>query len=149
MRSEVQFFMAPEDEASFLEFAREKHGLSVQGEWLVGDACPECGIQFQPSRIFDNDLTAGRISLATTDLDGNDRFQNETAALEKAYRSLRRHLQKTYSNKLAAYTDGQASKYVYRNLWLGPFARSWLDNTPEAYLRQFRGHRSVFVPETN
>lgn len=147
MRSEVQFFMSPEDEASFLEFAREKHGLSVDGQWLVSNECPECGIQFLPSRRFDNDLTAGRISLATTDLDGKDRFRNETATLEKVYRSLRRHIQKHYSNKLAAYTDGQVSKYVYRNLWLGPFARSWLDTMPEACLRQCKGHRSVFAPE--
>ena len=148
MRSEFQFFMSPEDEKSFLDFARKKHGLSIIGKWLVSNDCPEGAIQFLPSEFFDNDLTAGRISFATTDIDGNDIFHNGRAMLEKVYRSLRRQIQTHYSNKLIAYTDGLPSKYLYRNFWLGPSARIWLDTTPEACLRQFKGHSSVFVPGT-
>ena len=116
--------MAKEDEVAFLRFAAEKYGLSLHDHWLKSSTCPAGGIQFLPSRRFGEDLTAGRIALATVDLGGKSLFSTEAPELEKTYRALRRYIQKNFSNKLAAYTDGQKSKYTYRDLWLGPCAQA-------------------------
>jgi len=147
MRSECQFFMAKEDEVAFLRFAAEKYGLSLHDQWLKSSTCPAGGIQFLPSRKFGEELTAGRIALATVKPGGTSLFSTEAPELEKTYRALRRYIQKNFSNKLAAYTDGQKSKYTYRSLWLGPCAQAWLSTTPGGVLREGKGYRSNFVPE--
>jgi hypothetical protein len=144
MRSECQFFMAKEDEVAFLRFAEEKCGLSLHDQWLKSSRCPAGGIQFLPSKKFGEELTAGRIALATADLGG---ISTEAPELEKIYRALRRYIQKNFSNKLAAYTDGQKSKYTYRDLWLGPCAQAWLSTTSGGVLRQGKGFSSNFIPE--
>lgn len=147
MRSECQFFMSAEDKAAFLRFAQEKYGLAEDDGWLVSKACPKKTIQFEESRRSGEDLTAGRISLVTEDMDRNRLFPDEAPMLEKVYRGLRSYIRKTFNNKLVAYTGGQRSKYTYRNLWLGPQAEAWLAATPGATLRHGTGFHSNFVPE--
>jgi hypothetical protein len=138
--------MALEDEVEFLDFARSKFGLSADDQWLVSPTCPREGIQFLRSQRFGEELTAGRISLATH-YGGVTRFTDEAPVLEKTYLALRRYIQKNFSNKLAAFKDGERSKFTYRNLWLGPHAHTWLIAQPEGLLKQGRGSRSNFVPE--
>lgn len=147
MRSECQFFMSRQDEESFLKLAYEKFGLACHGDWLSNADLPAQAIQFERSRQYDTVLTAGRIALATRDLDGAELYPSEGQALEKAFRGLRGYIRKHFNNRLAAYTNGQKSKHTYRNIWLGPDAQSWLAAVPGATLRAFRGASSNFIPE--
>ena len=147
MRSECQFFMSQQDEDAFLKFAYDKFGLTCHGDWLSNADLPAEAIQFDRSRQYDTVLTAGRIALATHDLEGVELYPGEGPRLEKAFRGLRGYIRKHFNNQLAAYTNGQRSQYTYRNLWLGPDAESWLAAVPGATLLAFRGATSNFIPE--
>lgn len=151
MRSECQFFMAPEDEAEFLAHATTAHPLTVSGEGHIAAlTCSLGSIQFLRSQRFDSTLTAGRIALATTGLDGESLVPESASELERLYRQLRRWLQKRYTNDLVAFNESfppEHRKTVrYPSVWLAPHARSWLVSHSDAELRQFHTGFVVFIP---
>src|SRR5215813_8757844 len=99
MRSQCEFFMSPEDEVAFLQFAAAKYNLGVHGNWLSNDALPPEGLQFLPSKRFDLDLIAGRISIATVDGASRSDSASMPAHLERVYRGLRSYIRKHFNNK--------------------------------------------------
>lgn len=116
MRSELQFFMAEEDEADFLKYAGELvddrvHTSPSFDSLMVGDV----PIQFQPSKRKSNLIEAGRIAIAT---DGFGLEYIESERAEKAFNGLRRWIKKRYLNKLKhkGYDD------KIRVFWVGPTA---------------------------
>lgn len=143
--------MAPEDEAEFLAHATTAHPLTVSGEsHIAALTCSLGSIQFLRSQRFGSTLTAGRIALATTGLDGENLVPESASELERIYRQLRRWLQKRYTNDLLAYNESlspeQRKVVQYPSFWLAPHARSWLLNHSDAVLRQFRTGAVVFTP---
>ena len=150
MRSECQFFMSREDEAAFVAHATTAHSLVVNGDGVV--AVLECSlgsIQLLRSVRFGDTLTAGRIALATTGLDGENPVQESASELERIYRQLCRWMKKHYTNDLVAYSESlppdQRKIIRYPNFWLGPHARSWLLSHTGAALRQFLTGAVVFT----
>jgi hypothetical protein len=151
MRSECQFFMASEDEAEFLAHATTAHPLAISGEGHIAAlTCSLGSIQFLRSQRFGSMLTAGRIAIATTGLDGESLVPESDSELERIYRQLRRWLQKRYTNDLVAYSEafpaGQRKVVRYPSFWLAPHARNWVLSHSDAVLRQFRTGAVVFVP---
>ena len=151
LRSECQFFMHPEDEAEFLAHASARHALSVVGEG--GSAClvgPQGSVQFLRSHLSETAISAGRIAIATTGLDGECLFPETSEELERAYRELRRWLQKRYSNDLVCFNEcaplEQRVVAPCRNVWLGPHTLHWLETMPGANLRQFIDGPVIFSP---
>jgi hypothetical protein len=146
--------MDPEDEAEFLAHATTAHPLTVTGDCdIAALTCSLGSIQFLRSQRFDCTLTAGRIALATTGLDGESLVPESASELERIYRQLRRWLQKRYTNDLVAYSESlppEKRKVVrYPSFWLAPHARSWLLNHSDAVLRQFRNGTVVFTPSSS
>ncbi len=151
MRSECQFFMSAEDEAEFIAHATTAHPLNLSSEGTISALfCSHGSIQFLRSQRYGSTLTAGRIALATTGLDGECLFPDTAPSLERIYRQLRRWLQKHYTNDLVAYSEAlplERRKVVrYPSFWLAPHARSWLLSHADAVLRQFLTGTVVFMP---
>jgi hypothetical protein len=153
MRSECQFFMAEKDEEEFVDYATLTHSIRVTGEGHITDFQGSHGdIQFLRSQRLGSVLIAGRIALATTDLDGHSVYPDSAPALERIYKQMRRWLQTRYCNRLVCYSEffpvGQRKVQPARMFWLGPHAQRWLETEPLAVLRQFRDGRVIFDLET-
>jgi hypothetical protein len=151
MRSECKFFMASEDEVEFLAHASTAHPLAISGDGHISAlTCSLGSIQFIRSQRFGGTLTAGRVALATTGLDGESLFPASASELERIYRQLRRWLQKRYTNDLVAYSESlppeQRKVVRYPSFWLAPYARSCLLSHSDAVLRQFRIGAVLFTP---
>ena len=151
MRSECQFFMRPEDERVFLEFATGDLNLRFAGSGSIASLESDFGsIQFLRSEQFGMTLTSGRIAIATTGFSLEYDSVN-APKLEKAYSTLRRWVQARYSNKLVCYSEyfpeGQRVTNKTRVFWLGPHEKGWLQTEPTSELRQFHTGAVVFKIE--
>lgn len=152
MRSECQFFMSSQDESQFVAHATSTDSITVTGNGAIAALTSPFGsIQFCRSELFGSTLTAGRIALATTGLDGEPLLPVDNASsLERIYKQLRRWLQTRYTNDLVAYNESfppeQRKVVRYPSIWLGPDARNWISSHADAKLRQFRTGHVVFTP---
>ncbi|MEW6305801.1 MAG: hypothetical protein AB1705_20170 [Verrucomicrobiota bacterium] len=145
--------MAERDDEEFVDYATRTHSIRVTGDGSIADfQCSHGDIQFLRSQRFGGILTAGRIALATTDLDGHGLYPDSASALVRIYKQMRRWLQTRYCNRLVCYSEffpvGQRKVQPARMFWLGPHAKSWLEKEPDSVLRQFRDGRVIFDLET-
>ncbi len=120
MRSEFQYFMSQEDHAGFDEHLRSLDGVSVErgknfDEILYSDG----SIQYERSQLLDGVLTAGRIAIATTDLDGNFNFTAHDE-IETIYKKLRNWLKKRSMNNLVCFNENSQDRVTQatKNFWL-------------------------------
>jgi hypothetical protein len=144
MRSEFQFFMAPQDQKDFLEFALPYiHEIDKSSKIYWKLFLEDCYIQFEPSRILDGNLISGRIAIATHGLDKEATCKNPDDA-EKVYRKYRNWLKKRYSNKLSCYNIHKPeSKQESKHFWIGPNAVEWKQKN-DGLLKQFPNGFVVF-----
>ena len=154
MRSQLQFFMFPEDETEFLDYATREVRLRLGGDGRITYSLEAHGgeIQFARSARFDLTLTEGGIALATTSHEGEYYISQQAAKkIEADYNRLRRWLKARYTNKLVSYAEyiplTERAPSPTRQHWLGPHAREWLRSNPDATLRQAKGYRVVFKLE--
>ncbi|CAM3160138.1 hypothetical protein RAHE111665_17355 [Rariglobus hedericola] len=123
MRSEFQFLQSEDDEREFITtFSGQVNALETDSEtqWFfrVGD----CPIQFLRSRRWPNQIAVGRIAIATHGFGLS--FASSDRA-EAIFKQMRTWLKKRYTNKLTAEnTKIPGSTTSYRNMWLGPDART-------------------------
>lgn len=149
MRSELQFFMAHEDE---LEFERQVSAIEgaqiVRGQHYDQILLGNVPIQYARSQMFDITLTAGRIAIATHGLGGEQNYPAPAVA-EAAYKKLRAWLRKNFSNNLICFSENLPLEtrvvQPIKNFWLGQHAARWLEEN-KGTLRQFKTGAVVFMP---
>lgn len=138
MKAELQFFMSSQDTEAFLAFAsnhidrheERENTESQEAElvFVVGD----CELIFKPSRLIDNTLLIGSLSINSGGLD--DGLNDQTRA-NNTYRQLRNWIKKHYYSRLSTWTDGNENKLSRtRNHWLGSDAKQWKQANPDAQL---------------
>jgi hypothetical protein len=107
-------------------------------EWWVGSndflAIQFCRSGFQHGHPF---LLGGEICIATTSKGGEVRNALSAPSIEKRYKSLRKYIQKTYTNKVLiwqciSYPRSKNNPSEPTNLfWVGPHALAWLNEDPK------------------
>lgn len=130
MKAELQFFMLPSDQATFLQFA-ETHidHINTDQTLCVGD----CELLFQASSQVDNALFIGKLSINSGGLDEGCQDHNRANAI---YRTLRKWIKKHYDNRLSTWTSGKKDSIGRtRNQWLAPDAKQWKQKNPNADMR--------------
>jgi hypothetical protein len=122
MRSEFQFLQSETDETEFIDaFVSHADALEKDSptQWFfrVGD----CRIQFLRSRRTPDEVSIGRIALATH---GFGLALASAPAAEALFTKMRKWLKKRYSNRpTAENVANPASVTSYRIMWLGPDAK--------------------------
>jgi hypothetical protein len=92
-------------------------------------------------------MTEGRLSIATTDLDGNIIRPRTAEKVQRHYNTLRRFIKRHYTNNLVCYDqDDPLSAMDVKDLWLGPEAAKWLAASKRRVLRQIDGVNTIFAP---
>jgi hypothetical protein len=98
------------------------------------------GFQFGEPFLFE-----GRIAIATTGKDGMYSDEATAPSVERRFKSLRRFLQKSYTNGVIIWQDLSAPRSKTdplkpaKNLWVGPHALQWLRQDPtNRWVQQFR-----------
>ena len=101
-------------------------------------------IQYVRSELIDGVLTSGRISIATTDLDGEYNYES-FQEIEKLYKKLRNWLKIRSTNKLLCFSEktGRSSIMPVKNFWLCEGAEK-LITTDGIRLKQFISTYAVF-----
>jgi len=137
--------MNDEDHASFDELLHSIPGISIKhgksyDEILLSDGF----VQYQRSELINNVLTAGRIAIATTDLDGEYNFTSHQE-IEKLYKKLRNWLKKRSLNALICFNEqlGENTTQPVKNFWLCNGAESQV-KTQGIKLKQFESGNVVF-----
>jgi hypothetical protein len=106
--------------------------------------CHESQIQWLRGTLDGAILTAGRIAVATTNLENAVNDTSTQVAVEALYKALRIWIKKRYRNGLVATSDNapigptNPSKPI-SSMWVGPAACSWLERAREHTFRQFPG----------
>ncbi len=130
MKAELQFFMLPSDIEAFVHFAKD-HVDSIQSNqyFMVGD----CELRFQPSKLIENTLTVGTLSI---DSGGLDNGCKDHLRANNSYRALRKWIKTHYDNRLSTWSEGEMHKMKRtRNQWLAPNAKIWKQENKEAVMR--------------
>ena len=145
MRSEFQFFMNNEDHSLFDEFISKIDGVEIKtGQFFDDIYLLDGKIQYERSKLDNGVLSAGRIAIATTDLDGNYNFSS-FAEIEKLYKKLRNWLKKRSINNLVCFNESLDSTVVVptKNFWV---AKGALNNlkASEIKFKQFHSASVVF-----
>jgi len=142
MRSALYFFMLENDENEFItNFEKECDFLdkSTNFQWFfnVGD----CPIQYYRCKKFNNILTAGRISIATTGFDLN--YKSSKLA-EKKYNMMRRWIKNIYSNKMTSRNVNiENSTSIINDFWVSQTVINEIQNS-SLILKQFKDGYVVF-----
>ena len=130
MKAELQFFMLPSDIETFVEFATAHiDTIEPNKGFTVGD----CLLEFQPSKLVENTLTVGTLSVNSGGLDEGCRDHLQA---NKAYRTLRKWIKENYDNRLSTWVEQEAHKIGRtRNQWLAPDAKRWKQQHKTSILR--------------
>ena len=146
MRSEFQYFMNQDDHAAFDDHLYNIDGVSIRkgahfDEILFNDGF----IQYKRSFLEDGILTAGRIAIASTGLEGSYNFSSHEG-VESLYRKLRGWLKKRSINALVCYNERSENPepQAVKNFWLVTGAESAL-NKSAIKLKQFKSGNVVFA----
>lgn len=139
MKSELQFFMRKENEEEFFDSFNERCEKKIYNsfyfELWIGLNC----IQFHPSKIYENQLTSGRIAYITIDLNDN--------RAENLYKEMRQYIKKNYKNKMRAVSTINLAAVKCYNLYYTNDVASWILENPDKKLVQFKDGLVHFIPE--
>jgi hypothetical protein len=99
----------------------------------------EVTIQFLRSRYHPGDpcVHDGRLAVATTQRGEQARPGQNVSAVERRYLALKRHIQKTYTNKVVIWQNRSLPSSRTNptkpdvSLWVGPHALRWLEQDPK------------------
>ena len=132
MDAEIRFFMTPEDEATFINFA-QKHIDEVvmtdspKQRFIVGD----CELLFTPTQSEGNTLYSGVLEIRIDATDENS-CKNQMRA-NMSYKKLRNWIKKNYWSRLA-FLNKRDQLAPSRIHWLAPEAKIWKESDPENHL---------------
>ncbi len=145
MRSEFQYFMNQEDHTAFDEHILSIEGVSIKLGEHFDEVCLDDGfIQYERSQFINGVLTAGRIAIASTDLEGCSNISSHEE-IESLYKKLRRWLKKKSHNKLVCYNEKlkEPTTQPIKNFWLAPSAEVELKESG-VKLKQFESGNVAF-----
>ena len=137
--------MCIEDHDDFDKFILSFDGLSIKhGNAFDKIHCFDGFIQYQRSQLMEGVLSAGRIAIATTDLNGNTNFSN-SKEIEVIYKKLRRWLKKRCINSLVCFNEqfDNTTLQPVKTLWVAPSALDRCKNG-KVKLKQFHSGFVVF-----
>lgn len=145
MRSEFQYFMSQDDHAAFDNHLLSIDGVSLkQGEHFDEILFDDGFIQYQRSILEDGILTAGRIAIASIDLEGSYNFSSHQA-VDALYKKLRNWLKKRSINTLVCYNEKSENPVAQtvKNFWLLTGAEAMLSESA-IKLKQLKSGNVVF-----
>jgi len=127
MRSEFQFFMSENDETEFVSsFASLADALKRESDTQWWFCIGDCRVQFLRSKLSDDQITLGRIAVATH---GTGEACSRGPLVEGLFKKMRTWLKKRYTNRLMAENiEIPGSATSYRLFWLGPDAAAMFRN---------------------
>lgn len=143
MRSEVRFFMHPDDEVLFVSWVSPTAVVDLgrgyithlRGRYALADDTGS--IQFWRSQLQEGVLTEGRIALATTRFGLEERLPlTLVTESEELFGRLKRQIKKNYINGLVRWWNpllpaGPTNPTkLDRAVWLGPGALRWWKSAP-------------------
>jgi hypothetical protein len=148
LRSQVRFFMHPEDEREFVTLCagcvtmnpHEPQITYLRGQHALVEN--DGSIQFWRSQLEGHVLTSGRLALATTGFGLEERLPRALVAeSEQLFIMLRRHLRKTYLNGAVRWWNPSLPvgptnpTKPDRAMWLGPVALRWWQGLEQRKLK--------------
>lgn len=126
MRSEFQYFMSQEDHKFFDEYILSIEEPTIEhGNHFDEIQLLDGSIQYERSQLDNDVLTAGRIAIATTDLEGNYNFTSHKE-IESLYKKLRSWLKKRSVNNLVCFNEKaeESATQKVNNFWVSTGAET-------------------------
>lgn len=138
MKSELQFFMKENNEAEFFAIFSGKYEKVINNSLFYELWIGLNFIQFCPSKIYGNQLTAGRIAYKT--IDHND------IRSEDIYKEMRNYIKKNYMNKMGAMNKLSGAEKMCNNLYYSNEVANWVIEEPDNKLVQFKDAFVQYIP---
>lgn len=151
MRSQICFFMHPDDEGAILEFIRGLPNVRVdlrgrRVAYLHGSHSlseDKGSVQFSRSLLEREILTEGRFALATSGFSLEETLpEHLVLESEELFKKLRRFIKSRYRNGVVHWWNPTLPKSPTnpgkpdRSVWLGPEALRWWNSAPDHKLKQ-------------
>jgi hypothetical protein len=148
VRSQVRFFMHPDDELEFLRVAGPPFTVDPAASPIthlrgVASSTDDAGrIQFWRSQLVGSVLTDGRIALATSGFNLESRLPHALVEESEAlYRRLRRHVRRHFANSVVRWWNPSLPPgptnptSLDQAMWVGPAAMAWWTSDPDHRLK--------------
>lgn len=138
MKGTIEFFMTPEENTQFLEFLqneceRVETNFAYSELWIGANY-----IQYQPSKVFANQLTAGRLAYMTQDIsDGR---------AEVTFKKLKAALKKSLDNNMRLRSNFNGATSATKSFYFSIGVSEWIREDINRRLVQFKDGAVSFFP---
>ena len=145
MRSEIRFFMTAVDESEFVRSLADL-GASINEDRIVHHDIGDVHLQFLRCRMTADTLNEGRVALATSGFDLEQRYpaQHREAA-EHLFRQIRSRIKRSFGNDVVRWhnpnlpTSPTNPSKTDKSCWVGPDALRWWTSSATHVIQPMTG----------